>query len=83
MISVSVGVYADQGKVKFTITLEEGQTIEGDLVLDLYRIADIVWDGTGEKDTSGKKQTSYYLETAADSDFKSFNGVKLFDMLLL
>lgn len=71
-------VYADTGKAKFTITLEEGQAIEGDLVLDLYSIADIVWDGTGEKDTTGKKQTSYYLQTAEDSAFKAdFNDLNV------
>lgn len=71
-------VYAETGKAKFTITLEEGQAIEGDLVLDLYSIADIVWDGTGEKDTTGKKQTSYYLQTAEDSAFKAvFNGLNV------
>lgn len=61
-------IYADTSKVKFTISLESGQSIEGGLVLDLYKVADIVWDG------SNQTQTTYLLSTTDTSPFKAFNG---------
>ncbi len=61
-------IYADTSKVKFSISLESGQSIEGGLVLDLYKVADIVWDG------SNQTQTTYLLSTSDSSPFKAFKG---------
>ena len=57
-------VFAEEGKLNFSIDSTVADSIEGDLVVDLYRIADIVWDGTN------KEQTTYLLHTAEGSAFK-------------
>ncbi|MBR0420874.1 MAG: hypothetical protein IJI66_17055 [Erysipelotrichaceae bacterium] len=58
---------AEGDKLKFTIDSSVASSIEGTLVIDLYRIADIVWDG------SNTKQTTYVLKTTEET--KAFKDV--------
>ena len=62
-------VHADNDTVNFKIDSGIAGSIEGGLVVDLYYIADIEWDGSSE-------QTTYRLKTEEDSPFKeTFDGL--------
>lgn len=68
-------ILADDDKLRFSINSEVAESIEdesGPLVVDLYFIADIVWDG------SNTEQTTYLLKTREGSKFKDdFDGLNV------
>ncbi len=65
-------VFADDDKLKITVDTSVTEAIakegNGGLVVDLYKVADIIWDGNPSKAT-------YVLKTDADSPFKEFNDL--------